>query len=156
MKLSTIPDADVGETDTLIQNPKTIPLRRVVAASAAVSFLLGLMAATAVTSHAVATQQTMFNGVPGCDDNFNTYGKDYDYCGGGDPSDPQQISCTPYPVRRIMCLRDDGKLEMWTMYEKKAEWETGMYVGDLKNSHHVLEGQSDGGTAYGGKGKFPY
>ena len=58
MKLSTIPDADVGETDTLIQNPKTIPLRRVVAASAAVSFLLGLMAATAVTSHAVATQQT--------------------------------------------------------------------------------------------------
>ena len=51
MKLSTIPDADVGETDTLIQNPKTIPLRRVVAASAAVSFLLGLMAATAVTLH---------------------------------------------------------------------------------------------------------
>ena len=55
-----------------------------------------------------------------------------------------------------MCLRDDKKLEMWTMYEKKAEWETGMYVGNLKNSHHVLEGQSDGGTAYGGKGKFPY
>ena len=93
MKLSTIPDADVGEADTLLQNPKTIPLRRIVAVSAAVSFMLGLMAATAVTSHAVATQQTMFNGVPGCDDNFNTYGKDYDYCGGGDPSDPQQISC---------------------------------------------------------------
>ena len=94
---NTIPE----ETDTLVEKPTTVPLRRIVAASAVASFALGLVAATAVTSRAVATQQTMFNGVPGCDDNFNTYGKDYDYCGGGDPSDPQQISCTPYPVRRI-------------------------------------------------------
>ena len=73
-------------------------------------------------------------------------------------NEPIVASDAPPPVWKAlkMCLRDDGKLEMWTMYEKKAEWETGMYVGDLKNSHHVLEGQSDGGTAYGGKGKFPY
>ena len=75
-----------------------------------------------------------------------------------DGSDVHGKSDAPPPVWKAlkMCLRDDKKLEMWTMYEKKAEWETGMYVGAEKNSHSVLEGQSDGGTAYGGKGKFPY
>jgi len=73
-------------------------------------------------------------------------------------SDIHDLSDAPPPVWKAlkMCLRDDGKLEMWTMYEKKAEWDTGKYVGAEKNSHSVLEGQSDGGTAYGGKGKFPY
>ena len=50
------------------------------------------------------------------------------------------------------CKRDDGRLDLWTVYEKKPQWGYGKYVG----KHEVLDGQVDAGEAYGGQGSFPY
>ena len=51
-----------------------------------------------------------------------------------------------------LCNDQNGYLELYTVYEKKADWETGRYMG----TQETLRGQWDAGTTYGGKDAFPY